>query len=389
MSCRARGALDFSILPAEWLPLPPPPEVCLTHHGTDRPDAGPTVRAGDAVLLGQLLAPGAGPYAPVFSSVSGRVRAVSEQTILLENDRMNTRSPRLKAHATADELAPDELRALLGSFGLLPPGAADRPLVLNALVPEPGLDDGFLLREPERVFGGLRLYLRACRPAEALVAVGRRQQEVRRLAVRCGFSPRVLSGRYPQAREPVLLQALFGRRLPPGGCAVLSPEALGAVWDAVYDGLPPVFCEVTLHIQDRPSNLHFRVPAGTPAEHILRAAREAWPVTLAGGLLTGRPLAARGEPVAGLSLCLSCLELPEPRRPARCLSCGRCAAVCPAGLWPALLRSLSRRRQQSFGAPRCLRCNLCAAVCPAGLPVWYQTAKKEALHGVGAVSPSE
>lgn len=383
MSYRTRGVLPVPVPAVRFLPLPPPELVAIPHCGELSLAARPFVREGERVFLGQRLADGAEGCEPVFASVSGRVRTLTQTHIVVENDGLDERRPDGSACATADGLSPAALRELFRELGALPP--VGRIVVVNALVPEPGMDDGLFCREYERVFSGLRLYLRAYEPARAVVAVGRRQQTARRLAEQCGFAPALLAGRYPQAMEPLLLESLFGGRVPEG-CAVLRPETLCALSGAVYEGLPPVFQTVSLSAPDKPWNRLLRAPVGTPVEHLLRAAGEAWPVTLCGGVMTGRPLPARRTPVTRGLRQLTCLEAQEPLRPSPCLRCSRCAGVCPAGLFPALLRQSAQRKLRLRARELCLRCGLCAWVCPAGLPCWYQSGRKEAAHDVGAVS---
>lgn len=68
-----------------------------------------------------------------------------------------------------------------------------------------------------------------------------------------------------------------------------------------------------------------------------------------------------------------------PTRSTFCVECGRCAEVCPAGVFPvAVIRSVQRGDRaaaQLYGINNCIGCGACEAVCPANLRI------RALLHG--------
>ena len=64
-----------------------------------------------------------------------------------------------------------------------------------------------------------------------------------------------------------------------------------------------------------------------------------------------------------------------------CLRCGRCVDVCPMGLMPAQLASLSEHgntdQLAKLGIMDCMECGSCAFVCPANrrLVQWVRMGK--------------
>jgi electron transport complex protein RnfC len=62
-------------------------------------------------------------------------------------------------------------------------------------------------------------------------------------------------------------------------------------------------------------------------------------------------------------------SMPLDRKPSHCISCGKCAEVCPMRLMP--YKSLTQRSYLSAKriAAVCIGCGCCEYVCPAAIPL--------------------
>jgi nitroreductase/NAD-dependent dihydropyrimidine dehydrogenase PreA subunit len=69
----------------------------------------------------------------------------------------------------------------------------------------------------------------------------------------------------------------------------------------------------------------------------------------------------------------------------RCTRCGRCARVCPLGIFEGGADAPARRREKAAG--RCIACGHCAAACPAGA-ITLNNVRPEALEPADTPLPS-
>ena len=366
------------------------------------------VRPGEAVLLGQRIADGAGDTVPVHASVSGTVAAVAPRTcaggrrcpsIVLENDGEDRKDPSLRPQALLDELSDELLLSLLFEAGIRLPdgtplaaaladaGPGAETLIVSAMDPEPNLcaEDAAVCYQTEDVLSGIRLLERLLRPRQMVLAVAAGQKAAIRAAARwTGRQLRmaVVSDVYPASHPRLLAELLGGLR--PGqtvreaGILVVPASAAADAGRCAYGGMPVVRQTVCVDLGGRCALVDAAL--GTPVEAVLKAVGAESSQLLLGGPMTGAPLQNTGVPVVKGMSGLTLLPKAEARHTTPCIRCGRCAAVCPAGLrpWESQLRGF---RADWRG---CLRCGACQYSCPAGLPLLQAMSRrgKEAA-GVG------
>lgn len=204
-----------------------------------------------------------------------------------------------------------------------------------------------------------------------------------------------LRTKYPQGAEKMLIEAVTGRRVPPGGL----PMAVGAgiqnvgtvlaTRDAVMDGQVQTDAVLTVSGRGiaRPANL--RVPVGTPITDVIAfcgGLRDDVARVVVGGPMMGvaqHDLAAPVVKACSGILALTRAELGPEMEPGNCVRCGKCAEACPIDLVPSRLARLSQLGRyedaRDQGIEVCMECGTCAFTCPSHLPLvqWLRLGRQE------------
>ncbi len=151
-------------------------------------------------------------------------------------------------------------------------------------------------------------------------------------------------------------------------------QACLALADACQKGLRHTHTVVTVAGDALPASRNVRVPFGTDIAELLdycnapADARIIW-----GDAMTGVACENRHMPLLPGITTLLVMKKQPVRTPGPCMGCGRCAAVCHAGLLPyeivRRLENMHYERLQHLSAGACDGCGACSYVCPAGRPV--------------------
>ena len=418
---RARGGIHpegRKELSAEFtiraLPLPERLYVSLQQHVGAPAQA--TVRVGERVLKGQLLASGQGTIsAPVHAPTSGVIVAIGDHpaphpsgltapTLTLEADGDERW---LEADPPADPfaLSPEQVAARVGAAGVVGLGGAAFPsavkldisrksgvktLIINGGECEPYLscDDRLMRERAAEIVEGIRLIRHAVGAAEALVGIEDNKPEaIAAMRAAAGDGEvRVIAvpAMYPMGWDKQMTRVLIGREVPAGGRSadigvlVHNVATAYAVQQALRHGRPLLSRVVTVSggAVRAPANLE--VPLGAPAQALLDACGGlvAPPARLVlGGPMMGHEFRAPHVPVvkgtSGL-LALTHAEIGRPE-PAPCIRCSSCVRACPVGLLPldmaANIRAGVLDAAVNLGLKDCIACGSCSYVCPAHIPL--------------------
>ena len=127
---------------------------------------------------------------------------------------------------------------------------------------------------------------------------------------------------------------------------------------------------------------NYLVRVGTSCAELLSAAGGLKPgaqirSAVMGGSMTGTALTSLDVPVqkdtSALLLFAENETVQAEKAATECIRCGRCAAVCPAGLMPMLLARAAQKcdlkRYAALGGAKCTLCGECAWTCPAKRPL--------------------
>lgn len=401
-----------------------PPEVVLPLSMHIGAPATALVQKGERVLRGQKIAAAQGLVSSnIHASVSGTVTGLEQRwlpngtranCIVIKNDFLDETVEAQKTDA--ENLTPDEIRALLLEHGLTGMGGASFPthvkylppkngsidtVILNGIECEPYLtcDSRLMLERPQEIIRGLRYFLKAAGAARGIIAIEDNKPEAIRLFTQLltGSSDICVAAcpeKYPQGGEKQLIKAVTGRTVPDRGL----PADVGVIVDniatamqaalSLEGGLP--FTERVVTVSGsavaKPGN--YLAPLGTLYSHLIDAAGgfKTQPARIiSGGPMMGFALQSLAYPVtkgSGGLLCFgSADELPQA---GNCVRCGKCVDHCPMFLEPTEIARFAKQGNtealQKLSAHSCIECGTCAYVCPAHIPlVQYLRLAKQQL----------
>ncbi len=375
------------------------------------------VGKGDRVNTGQLIARAGGfVSANIHSSVSGTVKKVDLATdssgypkqgifIDVEGDEWDEniiRDESLVEDFSCDsKTIIDRINAagIVGMGGatfpthvkLIPPqGMKAEILIINGVECEPYLtsDHRLMLEKGKELLVGIRLLMRALNVNKAYIGIENNKQDaIVYLSGICKGTPVEvvpLKVKYPQGGEKQLIKAITGREVPSGalpiavGVVVDNVGTAFAVYEAVLKNKPLIERVVTVTGKSLKKPSNFLVRIGTPVSELIEAAGGLPGDTgkiISGGPMMGKAVTTTDIPVTkGTSGILIMQEKQALRKPSQtCIRCGRCVSVCPMGLEPYLLMTVSEKqiwdKAEENKVMDCIECGSCSYTCPADRPL--------------------
>lgn len=397
--------------------MPLPAEVVLPVAQHIGAPAKPIVAKGDHVKRGDRVAEAGGfVSAHVHTPISGTVvkidtartpQGMPVEAIYIKSDEADreadaaamadTKPKRSDAEIAAlDSKAIIELIKDAGIVGLggatfpahvklmPPPGSKAEVVIINAAECEPCLScDDMLMRENAReIVKGVQLLVRAAGVNRAVIAIENNKPEaIAAMTEACASTPGIevmtMQVKYPQGGEKQLIAAVTGREVPSGalpiatGSIVQNVATAYAVYRAVYHNEPILDRVLTLHDGNEGKNL--RVPLGTMLSTLVEPGMEYEKIIL-GGPMMGRTASTLNTPmIKGTSGILLDPRYAHRREPEPCIRCAACVNVCPMGLEPFLLSTLSRLKQydeaEQEKIANCIECGSCSYICPSSRPI--------------------
>jgi len=404
--------------PIQDLGLPESVSVHLTQH-IGKP-ATAIVQTGDTVKAGQLIAKADGFIsASLHAPVSGRIEKFIDVM-----DQTGYKKKAVIIKTTGDEwqegidLSSDLISEIqsdreaiiqkIAQAGIIGMGGAGFPshvklqppkdktieyLLINGVECEPFLtsDHRLMLEKSRELIVGIQILLKALKINKARVGVEENKQDaIELLRQHAANDPRIeihpLKVWYPQGGERQLVKALTNREIPPPpkglphdtGCAVFNVATTFAVYEAVQKNKPCVERIVTVTGYNLTNPGNFRVRIGTSVTQLIQAAGGL--PDNAGKILSGGPMMGKALPQTDIPITKTMggiVILPEDqaqRKPSvECIRCAKCVSVCPLGLEPYLLMTLSDKelweRAQEEKMLSCCECACCQFICPSHRPL--------------------
>lgn len=383
------------------------------HIGTP---AKAVVAVGDRVLKGQLIAETGGFIsAPVFSSVSGTVKAIenrlvvngnNDECIIIENDRENETVSDFGKDRNLDSLSAEDIVDIIKKAGIVGLGGAGFPtgvkvspknannidtVIINGSECEPYLTSDYrlMLERSEEIIKGIKAVLKALPNAKAVIGIENNKPEaIKILDKKTSGEDKIsvcpLKTKYPQGGERQLIYAITGRKinskmLPADkGCIVLNTASCYAIYEAVYKNMPLIHKVMTITGEAVHSPCNVDVPLGVSHSYVLEkcgGSKDDVVKFISGGPMMGMAMSSLDVPVVKTSSSILAFSkddvaaLPQ----SACIHCGRCVKACPQVLVPQMMakavRGQNMDRFDELGGMECIECGCCTYVCPAKIPL--------------------
>jgi len=400
----------------EALPLPESVIIPVSQH-IGAP-AKVLVAKGDKVKTGQLIAESGGfVSANIHSSVSGTVTKIDNYPdssgyrrqaveIKVEGDEWTDEINRTDELLNNIKAGSEEIIQKILAAGIVGLGGATFPshvklsvpqgkkaeyLVVNAVECEPYLtsDHSLMMAKGEEIMVGTKIMMKALKVDKAIIGIENNKPDAIQYmsdlaAGEEGISVQGLKVKYPQGGEKQLIAALLGREVPSGGLPIdvgvvaFNAGSIFAAYEAVQKNKPLIERVVTITGKSVSNPSNFIVRIGTPVQALIDAAGglpEDTGKIINGGPMMGKALANLNVPIVKGSSGILILPDAEASRKEikNCIRCGKCISVCPMGLEPYLLMSMSEREMfdelENEKVMDCMECGSCSYTCPASRPL--------------------
>lgn len=380
--------------------------------------AQPIVEVSSKVKKGQKIGEAGGfVSSPVHSSISGTVTEISNclypnplgrtsASIIIESDGGDEWAEDIKPHEEPESLDSKQLLNIIREAGIVGMGGAAFPthvklsipegkkidtVILNGVECEPYMtaDHRLMIEEPEKIIDGLKIIMKVTSVKKGFIGIEMNKPDaiqVMKKAVSSETNIRVvpLKVKYPQGWENMLIKAILNRKVPPGslpldiGVLVSNVGTATAVSDAVRLGHPLIerVISVTGSGIAKPRNLRVRI--GTLFSDLIEQCggfKDTPGKIIAGGPMMGFAMFDTNIPVVKGTTNLLVLADKDVKEQIRrmCIKCGSCISVCPAGLMPTMIASLTEKGKmedaEKYFPMDCKECGCCAYVCPAKIPL--------------------
>jgi len=359
-----------------------------------------SVKKGDKLGRGGLIAAPFEGHAALYSGINGTVTAVREDPqgsliAITRADDVAMAEPLPPVEGSLADMTEDYLRAVLLARGVTPPPInekAGRALIIDCTGDDPYNESPSAVCEKFAgdVVGGAKILMKLLSVRRCVFAVSKE-----RLSVADGLDEYIptrskmlkvelIKSKYPASEPHLLVSSLFNLEINADlpmektGFTVVSPMLCKAVFDAMARGIPHTDTIVTVAEEalDPKSTYLLTVPLGTELDALLLLCgilpRKGDRLTTGGGYR-----AKHAEPHATVTDEVAAVTLLYPRKKLRtnasCVGCGRCDRVCPVRLMPSRLYEAAlkddRRLADRLAVEACIGCGCCSLTCPARLPL--------------------
>ena len=405
---------------AVYMPAPKSVTIpLLMHIGAP---ARPTVKVGDRVFVGTLIAEAVGAVSsPIYASVSGKVTKIGDfllasgntaSAVTIESDGEMQADPAIAAPVVNSR---EELVEAIRTSGTVGLGGAGFPthvkfnvdpsraeiLVVNGAECEPYItSDSLTMTERiDDIECGLHALQKYFGFKKIVVGIEKNKKR----AISCmktleetveGLRVHVLPSVYPQGGEKVLVYHTTKKVIPAGklpidvGCIVCNCTTIAAIGSYLKTGMPLVKKCVTVDGGAVKAPQNVIVPIGTSLADVFEFCGGflcAPDKVLYGGPMMGITVPDLNAPVLKNTNAILALTEREARIPktTACIRCGSCTNACPFGLAPASIAQAYNKQDtallEKLSVETCMECGCCSFVCPANRPLVQTNKLSKAL----------
>lgn len=380
------------------------------------------VKRGDKVKVGTLIAEAGGfVSAPIYSSVSGTVSKIDtiidatgyrQPAIFIktEGDEWEEsidRSEKLETLNSHPELTSEDIINRLKVAGVTgmggagfptfiklmpPPGAKAECIIINGVECEPYITSDYrlMMEHADEIIVGVQLLMKSVHVDKAYIGIEENKPKaIALMTEKAASDSRIkvvpLAQKYPQGGEKQLVAAVIGREVPAPPAIPVNVGAIPvnvgttfAVYQAVMKNKPLFerYTSVSGKQIKHPGN--FLVRMGTSFGQLIEACGgmpDGDNKVLAGGPMMGKAVMNLDVPVCKGTNSVTVLTGDDAHRKViqPCIRCGKCVTVCPMGLEPYLIATLSSLhkydRLEKEDVTSCISCGSCQYTCPSHRPL--------------------
>lgn len=384
--------------------------------------AKPVVKRGDKVKVGTLIAEAGGfVSAPIYSSVSGTVSKIDtiidatgyrQPAIFIktEGDEWEEsidRTENLETLNSHPELTSEDIINRLKVAGVTgmggagfptfiklmpPPGAKAECIIINGVECEPYITSDYrlMMEHADEIIVGVQLLMKSVHVDKAYIGIEENKPKaIALMTEKAASDSRIkvvpLAQKYPQGGEKQLVAAVIGREVPAPPAIPVNVGAIPvnvgttfAVYQAVMKNKPLFerYTSVSGKQIKHPGN--FLVRMGTSFGQLIEACGgmpDGDNKVLAGGPMMGKAVMNLDVPVCKGTNSVTVLTGDDAHRKViqPCIRCGKCVTVCPMGLEPYLIATLSSLhkydRLEKEDVTSCISCGSCQYTCPSHRPL--------------------
>lgn len=372
-------------------------------------NAVPTVKVGEQVKVGQLIANADGFISsPIHSSVSGTVKKLDQLTmsngakstaIVIETDGLQEK---FEGIAPPKVTGFDSFVEAVKQSGVVGLGGAGFPtfvklavkdlskveaVVINAAECEPYItsDTRTMLDKADYISKGIDALQKYLGAKRIIIGIENNKkpciEKMQKMASeKTGVEVKVLPSVYPQGGEKVLVYNTTKRIIPKGklpldvGVIVINCTTLACIAEYLETGMPLVEKCITVDGSAVKEPKNVIAPIGTPVEKLFEFCggfKSEPEKVLYGGPMMGISIPSLELPVLKMTNAVIAMDKKEARLPktTACINCGACVNHCPLKLDP---RAIAKAYKLNLGeelealcADLCMECGCCAYVCPA------------------------
>lgn len=373
------------------------------------------VEVGDHVDIGTKLATRKDVYVPIYSSVSGTVKAIEKRMhitgrpqnhVVIENDGKYT-SVKVVEISEPDKMSQNDVVEAIKELGIVGLGGSGFPtylkytkpelietILINCVECEPFITADYveIKRNIDALFDGAQFLKKAANAKNIIIAIKENKREIFNLLkdystkysdVTCVEVPDV----YPMGWEKTLVNQVMKKdydQLPCEIGVVVNNETTAIfVSKGIREGLPIHKRIITVSGDGIKNPTNIEVYVGTPANEVIKhiggyVDDEVDGIILNGGPMMGNSLMNDLFVVAPYVNALTVLKRKDAIS-MPCLKCGNCTDICPAYLQPVKIIQAEKAANADMliklDAERCVNCGLCTYVCPSKIEVTDFVAK--------------
>lgn len=285
----------------------------------------------------------------------------------------------------------------------IPEGKSADTVIINGIECEPFLttDHRVMLEQTDDIFMGIRYLMKVTGVQKCIIGIESNKLDAAerlRNAIPADLAGNttveVLTVKYPQGAEKMLIKALLNREVPSGGLPVdVQSVVINVATTAEIGRLLP-------HgrgIQERVITItgpgitkkgNYLIPIGTPLRYALEQAGVKADVSrvFLGGPMMGQSVSSLDIPItkgtSGIVAFTEAETASTQQKVFPCIKCAYCVDACPIFLNPSRLGMLAKngdyeKMMEEYHLFDCFECGSCSYVCPSHIPLvqYFRIAK--------------